>query len=176
VDKNLLRPLGMLRSYFDVTPYHLQRHRSHSYGLRGEELVDRGPDFDTGVTVSNGGLNAPLTDMARYLAFLLGACDADSDAARVLSRESLLEMWEPVLPVGASRTESMGLCFFVSELEGQRFVGHTGGQHEFVTFFYLHPESGTAAIGAFNTGTAGPAMASVRSACMRQLSLPMARQ
>lgn len=105
---------------------------------------------------------------------LLGACDPQSDAARVLSRESLLEMWEPVLPIGASRTESMGLCFFVSELDGQRFVGHTGEQHGFVTFFYLHPESGTAAVGAFNTGTAGPAMASVRGACMRRLSLPMA--
>ena len=75
VDKNVLRPLGMQRSYFDVTPYHLQKHRSHSYETKGTELADLGPDFDTGVTTSNGGLNAPLPDMARWLAFLLGATE-----------------------------------------------------------------------------------------------------
>ena len=31
VDKNILRPLEMSRSYFDATPYHLLKHRSHSY-------------------------------------------------------------------------------------------------------------------------------------------------
>ncbi len=42
-------------------------------------------------------------------------------------------------------------------LEGQgdkarrRFIGHTGGQKNFVTFIYFRPESGAAAIAAFNT-------------------------
>jgi hypothetical protein len=43
-----------------------------------------------------------------------------------------------------------------------------------VTFFYVHPASGTGALGAFNTSTAGPVMAKVRNACMEELSLPMA--
>ena len=68
MDKNVLRPLGMGSTYFDITPYHLQRHRSHSYRGQGEKAEDLGPDFDTGITVSNGGLNAPLPDMAKYLA------------------------------------------------------------------------------------------------------------
>src|SRR5690606_25030361 len=134
------RPLGMTRSYFDVTPYHLHRHRSHSYAVRGAEVDDLGPDFDTGVTVSNGGLNAPLPDMARYLAFLLGACEPGSDAAGVLARESLAEMWQPILPTGTS--ERMGLTFFLREVDGQQCVTHTGGQRGFVSFFYVHPASG----------------------------------
>lgn len=176
MEKNVLRPLGMGRSYFDVTPYHLQRFRSHSYDGKGETAKDQGPDFDTGITVSNGGLNAPLTDIAKYLSFLLGACEPGSDAANVLARASLESMWEPGLPIRPDGSEKMGLCFFVQERGGSRFATHTGGQHNFVSFFYVHPASGTAACGAFNTGSAGPVMAKVRTACMELLSLPMAKK
>lgn len=176
MDKNVLRPLGMSRSYFDVTPYHLQRFRSHSYAGKGEAAKDEGPDFDTGITVSNGGLNAPLGDMARYLKFLLGVCGPDSDAASVLARASIAAMWEPGLPVRADSSEKMGLCFFVLERGGSRFATHTGGQRNFISFFYVHPASGTAACAAFNTGSAGPAMAKLRSACMERLSLPLAKK
>lgn len=173
LDKNVLRPLGMARSYCDLTPYHLQRHRSHSYQPRDGKVEDLGPDFDTGITVSNGGLNAPLPDMARYLAFLLGAVPPGSDAAAVLARESLREMWQPVVTAGQ---EQMGLCFFLQDQAGTRFVTHTGGQRAFVSFCYVHPASGTGALGAFNTGSAGPVMARMRRLCMERLSLPMARR
>ena len=72
IDKNLFKPLGMTRSYFDLTPYHLLGDRSNNYEVRNGRPVANGLDFDTGITVSNGGLNAPLTDMAKYFAFLLG--------------------------------------------------------------------------------------------------------
>jgi CubicO group peptidase (beta-lactamase class C family) len=170
MDKNVLRPLGMTRSYFDLTPYHLQKYRSHSYAVKGTDVADNGPDFDTGITVSNGGLNAPLGDLAKYLAFLLGAVAPDSDAGQVLARKSLEEMWQPVLPVGK---EQIGLAFFVMERDGQRFLAHTGGQKDFVTFFYVHPASGTGALGAFNSSTAGPVMGALRELCMTKLSMPM---
>src|SRR5216117_1749281 len=75
VQKNILTPLGLSRSYFGVTPYHLARWRSHNYFVEGdsaghEAVVDRGADFDPGVTIPNGGWNAPLGDLATYLAFL----------------------------------------------------------------------------------------------------------
>ncbi len=175
VDKNLLRPLGMTHSYFDVTPYHLQRYRSHSYAIAdGGVVTDHGADFDTGITVSNGGLNAPLPDMARYLAFLLGACAAGSDAANVLARTSIAEMWQPGLPTGHDEQEHIGLAFFVQQHGGQTFVTHTGGQRDFVSFFYVHPQSGTGAVGAFNTSSAGPVMHALRRRCMEELSLPLA--
>ncbi|HEX6812904.1 MAG TPA: serine hydrolase domain-containing protein [Planctomycetota bacterium] len=177
MDKNVLRPLGMSRSYFDVTPYHLQRFRSHSYEIasakEGGASKDLGPDFDTGITVSNGGLNAPLPDMAKYLAFLLGAVPEGSDAANVLARASLESMWQPMLPIPPKGTDHIGLCFFVRERGGSRFAAHTGGQRAFVTFFYVHPASGTGALGAFNTSTAGPVMSQLSTLCMETLSLQM---
>jgi hypothetical protein len=93
--------------------------------------------------------------MARYLAFLLGAMPAGSDAMAVLARRSLEEMWQPVLPIGRGGGEHIGLGFFVHELDGERFFGHTGGQRDFVSFFYVHPGSRTGALGAFNSSTAG---------------------
>lgn len=176
MDKNVLRPLGMTRSYFDRTPYHLARHRSHGYAPAkdGAPARDDGADFDTGITVSNGGLNAPLPDFARYLAFLLGACPPDSDAAAVLARASLESMWEPVVPTSATGEQQLGLTFFLLQRGGSRFATHTGGQRQFVSFFYVHPASGTGALGAWNTGSAGPVMAKLRTLCMDRLSLPLA--
>ncbi len=176
MEKNVLRPLGMGRSYFDTTPWHLQRFRSHSYAGKGDAAKDEGPDFDTGITVSNGGLNAPIVDMAKYVAFLLGACEPGSDAAAVLARPSLQAMWEPVLPTRADGSEHIGLCFFVQERGGSRFATHTGGQRDFITFFYVHPASRTGAVGAFNTGSAGPVMAALRTLCMEKLSLPLVKK
>lgn len=154
VDKNVLRPLGMSRSYFDRTPYHLLAHRSNNYYVTGGEIEANGLDFDTGITVSNGGLNAPVTDMAAYLGLLAGARpDAAGEAVPVVSPASLREMWEPLheVPEDGPVASWMGLTFFVLEHEGLRVIGHTGGQKGFVSFFYLDPESGAGAVAAFNT-------------------------
>jgi len=159
MEKNVLRPLGMRSAYFDQTPYHLLKHRSNNYVLKGGKPVA-------------GGLNAPVPDMARYLGFLCG--HGDEAALAVLRRSSLEEMWKPRHSVGRRQKmkHSMGLAFFI--LEGPdasrvrgitpqhpgfekaskakiRFIGHTGGQKNFVTFIYFRPESGAAAIAAFNT-------------------------
>lgn len=168
MEKNVLRPLGMRGSYFDHTPYHLLRHRSNNYAVRNGKAQAGGLDFDTGITVANGGLNAPIPDMARYLTFLLGACAPDSDANAVLARPSLVEMWQVAQPISerGDARDGMGLTFFVLERPSGRFVGHTGGQKSFVTFFYVHPETGTGGLGAFNTDSAGPVMARLRTHLM----------
>lgn len=154
VDKNVFRPLGMRRSYFDVTPWHLREHRSNHYFVREGKPEPGGVDFNTGITVSNGGLNAPIADMARYLAFLLGSPAEGSDHGAVLSRASLEEMWTPVVPIGESPLGkgSMGLSFFLYEKHGECIVGHTGTQRAFYSFFYVDRDSDAAVIAAFNTG------------------------
>ncbi len=162
VDKNILRPLGMHSSYFDRTPPYLLRHRSHSYYMRDGKRVAAPFDVDTGITVSNGGLNAPLPDMAKYVAFLLGDPKRQADYDLVLKRSSLEEMWRPQIPAGedftqgrmAETTES-GLDFFVDQVRGVRFVGHNGDQNGFRAYLSLCPEQRTGALLAFNTETKG---------------------
>ena len=149
--KNVLAPLGMYQSYFDVTPYHLVPFRSNNYEVRDGERIANGLDFDTGITVSNGGLNAPMADMVRYLGFLLGAGAGGQGA--VLARASLQEMWRPLLPAGTGETsgDSIGVGFFIRNRDGLRLVGHTGSQRGFRAFFYVAPERGVGVIAAFNT-------------------------
>jgi CubicO group peptidase (beta-lactamase class C family) len=159
LEKNILRPLGMQHSYFDRTPYHLLRYRANNYTVRGGKPEANGLDFDTGITVSNGGLNASLADMTRYLRFLLGTSGITADAREVLKRSSLEEMWSPQAG-GASQdspTGSIGLGYFILTANGTRVIGHTGSQAAFRSFFYLHPETGSAIIAVFNTDAAGNA-------------------
>ena len=162
VDKNILRPLGMYASYFDRTPPHLLRHRSHSYYLRGGRRTAAPFDVDTGVTVSNGGLNAPLPDMARYLAFLIGDPARQADYDLVLRRASLEEMWRPVIAAGddftqgrMARTTQSGLSFFVDAAGPVRIIGHNGDQNGFRAYLSLCPDLRAGSLLAFNTETRG---------------------
>jgi CubicO group peptidase (beta-lactamase class C family) len=157
VDKNVLRPLGMHRSFFDRTPPHLLAHRSHSYFYDEKGLREARFDFDTGVTVSNGGLNAPFPDMARYLAFLLGDPSRQAEHDVVLKRSSLEEMWKPLVKVeeeGGSAVY-MGLSFFLERRFGLDLVAHSGTQNGFLSHFFLHVPSRTAYLVAYNTQAGG---------------------
>lgn len=156
IQKNILTPLGMTRSFFDRAPYHLLDDRSHSYTLKDGKLEEARFDFDTGVTVSNGGLNAPLGDMEKYLRFLLGAAET-AEGRSVLSRASLEEMWRPVALVetaGADRVD-MGLCFFIEQRGGRRLIGHSGSQNGFISHLYLDPEARAGYLVSFNTEANG---------------------
>jgi CubicO group peptidase (beta-lactamase class C family) len=157
IDKNIFKPLEMYQSYFDTTPYHLLKNRSHSYYLEDGNLTPARFDADTGITVSNGGLNAPLADMAKYLNFLMGDPHKQTMYDGILKRSSLEEMWKPFIAIepqatdGENRQDKMGLSFFIEDNFGQHFIGHSGGQNGFISHFYLCPESRTAYIVAFNT-------------------------
>ena len=161
VDKNILKPLAMHDSYFDRTPPHLLPHRSHSYSIRDGKRVAAPFDVDTGVTVSNGGLNAPLPDMAKYAAYLIGD-PARPEYELVLKRGSLEEMWRPQISAGKDFTQGRmaattmaGLSFFLDRTEGVPIVGHNGDQNGFRAYLSLCPEQRIAALLAFNTETRG---------------------
>jgi CubicO group peptidase (beta-lactamase class C family) len=162
VDKNILRPLGMHASYFDRTPPHLMRHRSQSYYIRDGRRVAAPFDVDTGVTVSNGGLNAPMTDMTKYVAFLIGDPARAADYDLVLRRSSIEEMWRPVIAAGDDFTQGRmapttqsGLSFFIDAAGPVRFVGHNGDQNGFRAYLSVCPDQRAGSLLAFNTETRG---------------------
>lgn len=161
VQKNIFSPLGLTRSYFGVTPYYLAEDRSNNYSLvrdpeSGEQVRENGREFDPGVTIPNSGWNAPLSDLATYAAFLTGSTGGDPDLARlhdaVLSRATLQEMWQPVLPVGETGpNQDMGLGFFLWKDGRNTFIGHTGSQAGFRAFLWINPANSTAVIAVINT-------------------------
>lgn len=165
--KNVLMPLGMTRSYFDVTPYYLQPYRSNSYTWENGKRTENGREFDTGSTVANGGLNAPFGDMVRWLNFLAGSGDP-ALYERVLPRRTLLAMFDPLHPADYDPTvdERMGTGLFSIDAKGgdgqiRHYVGHTGSQEGYLSFFYFQPKTRTAVLFAVNTAVAGKARAFV---------------
>ena len=186
VQKNIFAPLELRWSYFRSTPYYLAAHRSHNYYVQRDssghvQLVDNGADFDPGITSANGAWNAPVSDLAKYVAFLTNAVLPGMSRERydvVLPRASLAEMWQPGKPMSESYESSpnqwMGLSFFVIDRGGTRLLGHTGSQAGFRSFYYFNPATKAAIIAAFNTTNyAAPAAAAQRR--MQDMALDLLR-
>lgn len=150
INKNLFMPLGMTKSFFDRAPYHLVAHRSHSYSRNDDGIREQRFDFDTGITVSNGGLNAPLGDMAKWLAFLIDGNES------ILKRSSLDEMSTPQIQAkegegGSGQNVSAGLSTFIERYGNVELVGHSGDQNGFISHLYVHRPSRSGYIVSFNT-------------------------
>ena len=179
VDKNILKPLEMHRSYFDATPYHLLKHRSHSYYVQIGKRTEGRFDVNTGITVSNSGLNSPISDMVKYLNFLIGgspparggvaAASADGVVGgdrppydAVLKRSTLEEMWQPQLPTtvdangNSGFTTDIGLIYFLNRRDTRTFLGHGGDQNGFISYIDFEPATRQASIIVFNTNVIYP--------------------
>ena len=106
---------------------------------------------------------APIADMARYLAFLVGGEPARRAVYDgVLKRASLEEMWQPQLRIARAESteggeQSIGLSFFLEQHAGRRLIGHSGDQGGFISHFYLDPEPRAAYVVAFNTDASSKA-------------------
>ena len=167
IDKNILKPLEMTNSYFDRSPYFLEDHVSASFLRSGTKLTTQPLNFDTGITTSNSGLKAPITDMVKYVRFLIG--DATNPLFDVvLKRTSLEEAWTGKLPAtepgqaptpypsGPNGTHpKMGLGFFVLETGGRRYIYHDGDQGGFSSELLIDPAGNCASILAVNTTDTG---------------------
>ncbi len=178
IEKNIFRPLGMTSSYFDTTPPHLMKHRSHSYYIRDGKRTEGRFDADTGITVSNSGLNSPVADMVKYLNFLVGsppargavyAASADGVAGGdqaeydvVLRRSSLEEMWQPALKAETDAngnpgfTTDIGLIYFIDSRNGRKLIGHGGDQNGFISYIDFEPATRAASIIVVNTNVVYP--------------------
>jgi CubicO group peptidase (beta-lactamase class C family) len=152
IDKNIFKPLEMYRSYFDDTPYHLQPHKAQSYLRSAGQLRPMRPETNTGITVANGGWNAPLGDLVKYVSFVIGDPARRDVYDGVLKRASLEEMFQPQLPSGGDGSpNSIGLTFFIEPRSGRTLISHSGGQNGFATRWGVDFASRSAYIMAFNT-------------------------
>jgi CubicO group peptidase (beta-lactamase class C family) len=157
--KNVFGPLGMTHSYYDRSPATLLPYRSHSWDRKNTKLTEDPFDFDTGITRANGGLNAPLPDMVRYLRFLLGDPTHQAEYDRILKRSSLEEMWRPILAVPpdddfSSRPgakDDVAASFFIHTDRGLRLIGHPGWQNGFRSQINFDPAGHRGYLAVYNT-------------------------
>jgi CubicO group peptidase (beta-lactamase class C family) len=162
IDKNILKPLEMYHTYFDATPYHLLKNRSHSYYIENGKRTEARFDANTGITVSNSGLNSPLSDMVKYLNFLVGDAAKKDVYDGILKRSSLEEMWRPQIKAesdangNAGFTTDIGLIFFVDSRVPTLHIGHGGDQNGFISYIDLEPEKKAATVMVFNSNVILP--------------------
>jgi CubicO group peptidase (beta-lactamase class C family) len=142
----------MHRSYFDATPYHLLKHRSHSYYIENGKRTEGRFDADSGITVSNSGLNSPLPDMIKYLNFLIGDASKKEIYDNILKRSSLEEMFQPTIAApldangNAGFTTDIGLIYFLDRQSSETYLGHGGDQNGFISYIEFNPKKRTASI------------------------------
>ncbi|MFW3173100.1 serine hydrolase domain-containing protein [Geodermatophilus sp. CPCC 206100] len=108
------------------------------------------PEHHAGVMAAAGQLWAPLTDLARFAAFLLG------DTGDVLDAATLEEMTVPAgVDSSAPGWSSYGLGVQVLRVDGRTLVGHGGSMPGFLAGVFVDREEGTGAVSLANA-TSGP--------------------
>jgi len=119
-------------------------------------------DANTGITVSNSGLNSPLPDMIKYLNFLIGDPKKTELYEGVLKRSSLEEMWRPQIHTESDAngnkgfTTDIGLIYFLDTTLGPRHIGHGGDQNGFISYIDFDPDRREASVIIFNTNVVLP--------------------
>ena len=142
VSEHLLVPLGLTRTAYDADP------GERAVGYFGRTYSDDLPPanvYPSGLFEADGGLWSCVDDLARWSAFWLG-----KDHEDVLARTTRDEMLRPWIVANDDWTEAQGLCFYWVRRGDERYVGHAGGLHGFITRFALSPRDGVGAIALLN--------------------------
>ncbi len=158
VTKNILTPLGMKNSYFNVLPDHLQKYRSNNYRGHRKKLYSKAQDFDkvdnTGLDHPSGGLNAPMTDMLLFVNFLCGINSSASNPLKHASIEEMLVLQQRVhgkQKNGQGHDHFKGLGIDIINPDSFRLVGHDGESSGFMSSVWVNTETKSGYLFAWNT-------------------------
>ncbi len=131
VRENVIDRLGMTRSDFEVSA-RVQDHLAKAlmWTYHGETFA--APTFELGIAPA-GSLYSSVNDLAHFMSALMAG------GGGVVSTETLESMYRPQF-VEIDPTASYGLGFVIYELDGHRFLGHSGGIYGFSTQLLFSPE------------------------------------
>src|SRR3954449_8697544 len=142
VHREVLAPLGMDRTTPRPVPPAAAGTAVHPWA----DVVLPEPEHHAGVTAAAGQLWAPLTDLARFAAFLLG------DTGDVLSATTLAEMAEPAgVDSSAPGWAAYGLGLQVLRVEDRTLIGHGGSMPGFLAGVFVDRDERTGAVSLANT-------------------------
>lgn len=145
VHDEILRPLGMERAGFRLTP-DLAGRLAVGYGAKrgGWKPV---PHWEI-APYPAGNLYASVADMARFAAALLGR--GGNAHGRVLGRETFDAMTAP-REAADPRHPRMGLALWLEQEAGLSVMGHDGGWLGFMSTLLAAPDEGVAALAFTNS-------------------------
>lgn len=169
VTENILKPLGMISSTFDIHAVAPER-LAMGYRREGDQWIEETP-LEDGAFAALGGLFTTVTDFARYMAFLLAAFPPRDDAdTGPVKRSSVREMQQPwrlrlvtssrqspdVPAVFTGEGYGYGLTSGIDSLLGYS-VAHGGGLPGYGTFYRILPDCNVGIVALTNRTYASPA-------------------
>ncbi|MHA1715900.1 MAG: serine hydrolase domain-containing protein [Promethearchaeota archaeon] len=149
IKKNIFDPLGMENSDF------IRSERIKSLEAEGYERFfgkfKRAP-YPNNIIMPAGNLYSSINDMTKYANCLLDF--GLHDGGRLLKEKTFKLMWTPQYwSHDAIKDEiSIGLCFFLHDVNGFKVVEHTGATNGFTSAFTLIPEEKIAILVFSNVG------------------------
>lgn len=135
VSETVLEPLGMDRSAFRPES-HFAADVPDAFMWTYDGRVFKAPDFQLGMGPA-GSLYAPVTDLALFLQALFDG--GMGVRGRVLESATLDSMLAPQFAASGATT-GFGLGFGISNLDGERVVGHNGAIYGFATDLSALPD------------------------------------
>lgn len=146
--ERLLDPLGMKTATVYVSEARRNPNHSLAYDTSGgapEALESE--DTDSDALAPSGSLKASAREMGQYMQMLVNGGVAPS-GTRIVSSESLAQMWRPLL-------EEYGLGWEIVDADGLGLVSHTGAFDGFVSVIGLLPEEGVGFVLLVNAEESG---------------------
>lgn len=162
VKRAVLEPAGLRRSAFEPSP-DVTAGLATAYMWTVDGRTFEAPTFQLGMAPA-GSMYSTVTDLGRFLSVLFaGGRTADG---RVLRAETLEEMWKPQFAEPSQRT-GFGLGFALSELDGERRIGHGGAIYGFASELAALPDRKLGAVVVTNVDIANPVVERIADAALR---------
>ncbi|NIM00577.1 MAG: serine hydrolase [Acidobacteria bacterium] len=163
VRRELLDPLGMVRSNFSVDTMQQDDNFSYAYGEE-DDVIERIPFRNIDAIGPAGSINSSANEMAKYVQFHLDYGKVGDE--QILSEANARAMQSPQMvltgPLAARVSEdkeigpaSYGLGLMVSTYRGRPYVRHGGGIDGFVSAMEWLPEDRIGVVVLSNTSASG---------------------
>ena len=137
IARRVFEPAGMTRTVAD-DHYRIVAGRTRFYRRVGDERqLENAQPADTSVKIPGGGLLSTACDLVRFA----GAVNSGR-----LLEDVTVERAFVAQKLNSGEEGAVGLGWFVDEFQGERRVGHGGGQQGTTARLELLPESGTIAV------------------------------
>jgi serine beta-lactamase-like protein LACTB, mitochondrial len=131
VREHVLVPAGMQHTYVDDV-YAIVPHRARGYQVKNGKVENAGL-MDSSYKIPGGGMVSTAEDYVRFGSALM--------EGKIVKPETLALMWTPSLrpELKDGKPSRYGMGFGVLNVNGQQFIGHSGGQQGTSTYMAFVP-------------------------------------
>ncbi|MEO8199227.1 MAG: serine hydrolase [Gemmatimonadota bacterium] len=161
VGDSILSPLGMAHSTF--APPANGGAAGFMWTVDGRKFP--APIFQLGMAPA-GNLYSNVNDLGYFLSALFAG--GQGRAGRILSRQSLSEMWRPQFADSRS-AEAFGLGFYLSHIDGHRRAGHGGAIYGFATDLEALPDEKLGVVVITNLDAANTVVSRIADAALKAM-------